>query len=173
MSKKIEDSQTVLEEKSLLVPSPEGLKEDVNYLKEWIAQEPDLPNISDEEWLTTFLCNNKFSLERTKRKLVNYYVYRSKYPNVLMRSRDPSSMEALQTMKAFRLGSLQSANEVLKRVFMAADVMTLERIRLAKTIVVADCGALTYRHYLRLTPILTQFGDIMINGAYAEIVGKA
>ncbi|XP_072155215.1 uncharacterized protein [Bemisia tabaci] len=185
MSKKIEDSQTVLEEKSLLVPSPEGLKEDVNYLKEWIAQEPDLPNISDEEWLTTFLCNNKFSLERTKRKLVNYYVYRSKYPNVLMRSRDPSSMEALQTMKAFRLGSLQrltkdgckliysswspefdnfSANEVLKRVFMAADVMTLERIRLAKTIVVADCGALTYRHYLRLTPILTQFGDIMING---------
>lgn len=110
MSKKIEDSQTVLEEKSLLVPSPEGLKEDVNYLKEWIAQEPDLPNISDEEWLTTFLCNNKFSLERTKRKLVNYYVYRSKYPNVLMRSRDPSSMEALQTMKAFRLGSLQRSS---------------------------------------------------------------
>lgn len=72
--------------------TPQRLKEGVQHLKEWLAKQPHLPNVDDEEWLATFLCQCKLSLEKAKSKLDGYFSYRNKYPQ-LLKNRNPFSPE--------------------------------------------------------------------------------
>ncbi|XP_065226037.1 uncharacterized protein LOC135849496 isoform X2 [Planococcus citri] len=76
----------------------ESVQNDVKYLKEWMRQQPHLPNIEDEEWLTNFLLRCKNSLERTKKALERYYTTRVTMPEVFQ-DRDPCTKEIKELSK--------------------------------------------------------------------------
>ncbi|XP_018909249.2 retinol-binding protein pinta-like [Bemisia tabaci] len=172
-----------------LEPSPDIIEESVKHLKEWMAKEPHLPTIEDEEWLKTFFYNNKFSLEKTKAKLAAYYTLKNEYPDI-MKNRDPCSpalqqaREALMTCISLERTSagytmiynkFSADPEALdlrnyaKRVLMLADAMHLEKFRLRPCIVITDCQHLNYRHILKMPPHVGSLG-IILNGAYTERV---
>ncbi|XP_065226985.1 alpha-tocopherol transfer protein-like [Planococcus citri] len=58
----------------------ESVKNDVQYLKEWIRKEAHLPNVEDDEWLTNFLLRCKNSLEKAKTRIDEYYSVRTVMP---------------------------------------------------------------------------------------------
>lgn len=92
MSKLIEPLTKQEEDKifSDLGYSREQLKKDLEYLRDWLQKQHHLPpsrlNESDE-FLQMFLTGTKGSLETAKRKLDNYYTYRSF--SELFENRDP------------------------------------------------------------------------------------
>lgn len=58
----------------------ESVKEDLRILKEWWRKQPHLPPNRDDDRLERFLLRNKFRIERTKKKIDNYYSLRTIYP---------------------------------------------------------------------------------------------
>lgn len=94
----------VVEETSVQAPSVERQQEDIDHLIDWMSKEAHLPKVDDREWLLTVLHHNKYSLEKTKNKLENYFSYRNKYPEVLQ-NRDPSDKDIAQARLAFNTSS--------------------------------------------------------------------
>lgn len=80
--------------------SKEEVEKDVNIILEWFKTQPHLPEIMsnflmlfiflslsfyfflDKAKIANFLLLNKFSIEKTKQKIDNYYTIRSKIPDV-------------------------------------------------------------------------------------------
>uniref|UniRef100_A0A6P7G760 Uncharacterized protein LOC114334505 n=1 Tax=Diabrotica virgifera virgifera TaxID=50390 RepID=A0A6P7G760_DIAVI len=56
------------------------LEEDVKLIKEWLKTQPHLPEIPSDHIIASFICMNKFSLERTKHGIDLYYTTRSTLP---------------------------------------------------------------------------------------------
>ncbi|XP_050502500.1 alpha-tocopherol transfer protein-like isoform X1 [Diabrotica virgifera virgifera] len=56
------------------------LEEDVKLIKEWLKTQPHLPEIPSDHIIASFICMNKFSLERTKQGIDLYYTTRSTLP---------------------------------------------------------------------------------------------
>ncbi|XP_065226836.1 retinaldehyde-binding protein 1-like [Planococcus citri] len=67
-----------------------SMRDGVQYLKEWMKQQPHLPDIEDDEWLFNLLLRNKNSLEITKKKIDGYYTIRTLMPE-MFQDRDPCS----------------------------------------------------------------------------------
>lgn len=59
---------------------PDRLLKDLEALKEWIVKTPHLNPRTDDQFLVTILRGSKFSLERAKEKLDNYYAIRGAFP---------------------------------------------------------------------------------------------
>ncbi|XP_058984426.1 retinol-binding protein pinta-like [Musca domestica] len=52
---------------------PERIAEDLDALKEWILQQPHLKACMEDQFLVQFLRGSKFSFEKAKKKLNNFY----------------------------------------------------------------------------------------------------
>ncbi|KAH8286870.1 hypothetical protein KR018_003571 [Drosophila ironensis] len=59
---------------------PQRLEGDLEAFKAWIGQQPHLNPRLDDQFLVAFLRGCKYSLERAKSKLDQYYTLRTKYP---------------------------------------------------------------------------------------------
>ncbi|CAH0391436.1 unnamed protein product [Bemisia tabaci] len=164
-------------------PSAERIREDVQHLKDWISKEPHLPKIEDEKWLQTYLHTNKYSLEKTKRKLENLYTLRTKLPHIY-KNRDPTAPEILQAREAvtvavsdkvtktggmiyyYKFGDPDLLNMVdfTKRIFMLTDALLVEYPDLNNFMSFVDCNGIQAQHILK-----TALGA----GPMAEIYDKA
>ncbi|XP_037944184.1 alpha-tocopherol transfer protein-like [Teleopsis dalmanni] len=54
----------------------------LNALREWVEQQPHLKSRTCDQFLIAFLRASKFSLEKAKNKLENFYTYRSLMPDL-------------------------------------------------------------------------------------------
>lgn len=61
---------------------PGRVTEDLQSLKLWIGQQPHLKVRHDDQFLIQFLRGCKYSLERAKEKLDNFYTLGTKYPEL-------------------------------------------------------------------------------------------
>lgn len=62
--------------------TPERIASDLAALKTWISKTPHLNPRTDDQFLMVFLRSSKFSLERAKERLDNFYAIRSALPDV-------------------------------------------------------------------------------------------
>nr|XP_018909410.1 PREDICTED: uncharacterized protein LOC109038698 isoform X1 [Bemisia tabaci] len=169
--------------------TPQRLKEGVQHLKEWLAKQPHLPNVDDEEWLATFLCQCKLSLEKAKSKLDGYFSYRNKYPQ-LLKNRNPFAPEIAQARKAYTMAastrltksssrilhfrpngdtSIYDVDAVIKRMFMIIDAAYLEHDRHFNYVIVFDLRTTNYTYFLKSLHRIPHMVDIFLN-AYTERV---
>nr|XP_018916596.1 PREDICTED: retinaldehyde-binding protein 1-like [Bemisia tabaci] len=172
---------------SVIVPPEEQIESDLEHLKEWMAKQPHLPLIKDEEWLKTCLYNNKFSLEKTKSKLENYYTFRSKYPHIL-KNRDPTGPDMLKAREFIKFGLGQKrlkdgslvlfikycnpnafdANIYAKRVFMNYDMIVHDPSnRLTRLVSIIDLQDFSSVHALKLMSVMGTISEIF-NLAYVS-----
>lgn len=64
---------------------PKLIESDLQAFKEWIEQQPHLKARTTDQFLIAFLRGCKYSLEKAKSKLENYYTLKEKYPEFLKR----------------------------------------------------------------------------------------
>lgn len=64
---------------------PKRMESDLAAFKEWIGQQPHLKARTDDQFLIAFLRGCKYSLEKAKTKLENFYTLKEKYPEFLKR----------------------------------------------------------------------------------------
>ncbi|XP_013105387.2 alpha-tocopherol transfer protein-like [Stomoxys calcitrans] len=77
---------------------PKRIQDDLNNFKEWIKEQPHLRARMDDQFLIAFLRGCKYSLEKAKTKLDNFYTFKEKYPELLKRPNleDPKVRELLR-----------------------------------------------------------------------------
>ena len=78
-----ENLQKVAQEE--LNEDPKLIESDLQAFKEWIEQQPHLKARTTDQFLIAFLRGCKYSLEKAKLKLDNYYSLKEKYPDFLKR----------------------------------------------------------------------------------------
>lgn len=61
---------------------PERIDEDIATLREWISKQPHLKARTDDQLLVAFLRGCKYSLEKTKQKVDNFYAMRNVVPEI-------------------------------------------------------------------------------------------
>lgn len=61
---------------------PERIDEDLRMLKEWISKQPHLNARQDDQLLVAFLRGCKYSLEKAKQKIDNFYAMRGAVPEL-------------------------------------------------------------------------------------------
>ncbi|PSN33670.1 hypothetical protein C0J52_21786 [Blattella germanica] len=84
--------------------SKETRKEDVEYLRNWLASQHHLPPVSDKQ-LELFLHSCKYHLESTKTTIETYYTVKTSAPE-FFNSRDPSCQELQQLRDVIQLAPL-------------------------------------------------------------------
>lgn len=65
-----------------LAEVPERIDEDIDTLRTWIAKQPHLKAREDAQFLVAFLRGCKYSLEKSKLKLDNFYAMRGAVPEL-------------------------------------------------------------------------------------------
>lgn len=78
---------------------PDRIKEDIARIREWQQKQAHLNFTVDDQLILAFLRCSKFSIERTKEKIDNYYTMRTLVPEVLC-NRDPFSTEIQAVLNA-------------------------------------------------------------------------
>lgn len=78
---------------------PNRIPEDLATLKAWLLKQPHLNTRTDDQFLVNFLRGCKYSLEKTKEKLDNYYTVKTAIPE-FFDNRDPDN-ESLQNYMSF------------------------------------------------------------------------
>lgn len=63
---------------------PARIPEDIQALRDWIRKQPHLRARTDDQHLLQFLRGCKFSLQKAKEKIDNFYYLRSKYSELLL-----------------------------------------------------------------------------------------
>ncbi|XP_059608032.1 uncharacterized protein LOC132255878 [Phlebotomus argentipes] len=154
---------------------PERIEKDLQALKDWLAKEPHLISRTDDQFLVAFLRNFKYSLEKSKEMIDNYYSVRSTIPE-MRKDRDPVSE---QNKAIIRTGySLPMPNcppggsriylnrisvfdpnkftiyEMLKVASMINDIAIMEddNCVVAGHVDIIDLKGMTTAHYMTFTP---------------------
>lgn len=75
------------------------ITDDLIAFKDWVLKQPHLKARTDDQFLISFLRGCKYSLEKAKKKLDNFYTMRCAIPEIYNnRSLDnPKTMEILRT----------------------------------------------------------------------------
>lgn len=68
---------------------PERIESDIANLRVWLSQNTNLKSRDDDQFLITFLRGCKYSLEKTKKKILMYYTARTTTPE-FFNDRDPT-----------------------------------------------------------------------------------
>nr|XP_018909412.1 PREDICTED: uncharacterized protein LOC109038699 [Bemisia tabaci]XP_018909413.1 PREDICTED: uncharacterized protein LOC109038699 [Bemisia tabaci] len=170
--------------------TPQRLEDGVQQLKVWLTKQPHLPNVDDEEWLATFLCHCKLSVEKAKHKLDGYFSVRNKYPHIL-KNRNPIDPEIILAGKACTIAissrlttsgarifhfkangdpSMFDIDAQAKRVCMIIDATYLERDRHVNYACVFDLRNIHYSYFLKTLTRFPQVIDILLRGYSDRIV---
>lgn len=188
---------------ALVQPNPEmqvfirkELNEDVNttqrdlqYIKEWLAIQPHLPQFEDDQRITTFLRGCKFSLEKTKRKLDMYFTMRAAVPEFFS-NRDVSRPELRDILEYARFPPLPgltlngrrvivmranaddgllryNVSDAMKLVMMIGDIrLKEEQTGVAGDVYILDASVATPAHFAKFTPSLVKKFLVCVQEAY-------
>lgn len=77
---------------------PERIAADVESLRSWLKQTPNLKSRNDDQFLVSFLRGCKYSLEKAKRKIEMYYTARTTTPEFFA-NRDPADSYLQEIIK--------------------------------------------------------------------------
>ncbi|XP_059608766.1 retinol-binding protein pinta-like [Phlebotomus argentipes] len=155
---------------------PERISEDLEALKEWIRKQPHLRARTSDQFLVGFLRGCKWSLERAKEKIEDFYTLRGRIPE-LMKGRDPLDK---RTRKLIRTGvglplplteapgkprimlirpaaydpALFTFADVMKVGNMIGDVLLLEddNMMIAGQIDILDLADVSAGHFMQMNP---------------------
>ncbi|GLV36745.1 uncharacterized protein CBL_02420 [Carabus blaptoides fortunei] len=94
------------------------IDEDIQHLKDWLKKQTHLPQDEDEDRLRTMLQFNKFSLEKTKKKLDMYYSIKHLVPEVY-ENREPLNPRMSKFMEEIVYFPLPKLTKECHRVYMA------------------------------------------------------
>lgn len=61
---------------------PERIDQDITAIKEWIAKQPHLKARDNDQLIVAFLRGCKYSLEKVKQKIDNFYAMREAVPEL-------------------------------------------------------------------------------------------
>jgi len=109
---------------------PGRVEEDLKHIKEWISKQPHLKVRTDDQWLLSFLRGCKFSLERTKEKLDNFYTMKTLIPEFFS-NRDPllPEIQDILNLGSYWIPLPKSADPTSPRVlYMGSALFDPERV---------------------------------------------
>ncbi|KAF5283174.1 hypothetical protein FQR65_LT02686 [Abscondita terminalis] len=157
---------------------PSRVQDDIDAIKAWTKQHPLLNARTEDQWILSFLRGCKFSLERTKNKLIKYYGMRLVEPEFFA-ERDPFNSELQKLLKtgfclplrkltdpaAPRILILQNrGNEelsvisMIRIMLMIFDILINEddNFCVAGHIILQDFKSVTLHHALEISPTRAQ-----------------
>uniref|UniRef100_A0A1B0DFH3 CRAL-TRIO domain-containing protein n=1 Tax=Phlebotomus papatasi TaxID=29031 RepID=A0A1B0DFH3_PHLPP len=168
---------------------PERISDDLEALKEWIRKQPHLRARTDDQFLVGFLRGCKWSLERSKEKIEDFYTLRSRMPE-LMKERNPldkRTQELIRNGVALPLPVTENPGsprimlirpaaynpekftfaEVMKVGNMISDILLLEddNLMIAGQIDILDLANVTAGHFLQMNPGLVKKVTILTQKA--------
>lgn len=166
------------------------IAEDVKHLKEWFQKQPHLPKNQDDRFFIAMLQRNKFSLEKTKKKLDMLYTIRTIIPDFLS-DREPLNPQMQRVLDTFIYTPLPHLTDELDRVhffrmrkcdlelfdlagFTKFAVNTMElRFLYDKAITdhyIFDYTNYTMGHVVKLTPVYIKKAYTILETAYTDRV---
>ncbi|KAK5647007.1 hypothetical protein RI129_005471 [Pyrocoelia pectoralis] len=169
---------------------PDRIKEDIARIREWQQKQTHLCFTVDDQLILAFLRCSKFSIERTKEKIDNYYTMRTLVPEVLC-NRDPFSTEIQAVLNAgvilplpkplnddgpriimFTYGSnlnpdTMSFSNVAKVIYMVLDILIKEDDRSVVSGIKtwSICKNIPSKYVIQVTPpLVKKYLTIVQNG---------
>ncbi|XP_029407035.2 alpha-tocopherol transfer protein-like [Bactrocera dorsalis] len=161
----------------------------VNTLREWAEKQPHLRARTDDQFLMAFLRGSKFSLEKAKQKLENFYILRAAMPEIF-RNRNLSEPKFEAIAKAGAVSFLpepvceggplvvlmrpsefnmeqHSINDVLKVGSMIIDILMQEndRVFIAGYTFIIDLGNISKAVLMNFEPEFVRKLTILVNKA--------
>ncbi|KAK7866406.1 hypothetical protein R5R35_009828 [Gryllus longicercus] len=88
----------------MLAGDPRLSRADLQHLQDWLAKQPHLPPMLDEE-LAPFLACSEYSLQRAKQLVDKFWTMRTHAPE-LFSGRDPDDADNREQLQAFRVARL-------------------------------------------------------------------
>lgn len=150
--------------------NPELKDEDLNALKEWVAKQPHLPPITEEQ-LALFLHSCYYRIEPTKSTIDNYFTIRTHAPEIFG-NRDPTSKETKEALKTtyfgilpdltpegynvifFKLARMEPEHYVqidyIRTHHMVGDILTATKGTVKGHIVAFDMTGISFGHVARI-----------------------
>ncbi|CAK1590112.1 unnamed protein product [Parnassius mnemosyne] len=167
---------------------PENNARDLAHIKEWLKQEPHLPDEIDDQCIMTFLRGCKFSLEKTKRKLDMYFTMRTAVPE-FFENRDVTRPELQEIVKVVQIpplpgltpdgrrvvvmrgldkdGQTPIVADAFKLALMMGDVRLFEEKEgVAGDVYILDASVVTPTHFAKFTPALVKKFFVCVQEAY-------
>lgn len=166
-------TQAIKEE---LKEDDDRMKNNLRLLEEWMNCQPHLPNNFDRRMLPIYLRGTKHDMEKSKKKLEQYFMMRTSIPQVF-KNRKPTSESMLKaykvgdviccpklTKEGYRVSisclytsdvSVFSIDEQLIRGSMITDLRTVEEYPIAGDVLIYDAQHITTAHLgVIMTPLL-------------------
>ncbi|XP_063925024.1 retinaldehyde-binding protein 1-like [Zophobas morio] len=155
------------------VKGKESTEDDIRTIQKWISEQPHFLQPLERRSITNFLVLNKFTIERTKEKIDNYYTIRTKLDEVYkeMNPRFSSYVEEVNQIAYFvahpelidfnRVFFFKIRNpdlaEKLDNYVLLRYVMACQEIRMREDVMygeiyVVDCEHVPSSFFLKLTP---------------------
>ncbi|XP_015184477.1 PREDICTED: alpha-tocopherol transfer protein-like [Polistes dominula] len=161
---------------------------DLKMIKEWLAKQPHLPEIDDDQLLMTFLRGCKFSLEKCKKKLDMYFTMRGAAPE-FFGNRDITQQELKTSVSLIHFPPLPgltkdgcrvtimngqrkdiiptNAANLMKLVLMIGDIRLKEELHgVAGDVFIFDATVATPAHFAKFTPTLIKKFLVCVQEAY-------
>ncbi|KAK5638983.1 hypothetical protein RI129_013278 [Pyrocoelia pectoralis] len=168
----------------------EDLPEDVNTIREWIKNQPHLPEILEDDVIERFMLLNKFRIEVTKQKIDAYYSLRSIIPEFY--DKNPNGELIRDITNIVHFVPLPKLTEEYHRVVVikprditsdAFDAVTyiahtinFAEIRLRhdyyfKEVHIYDLGGVRIGNLAKFTPSVIKRAVLLLDKVFSNVVG--